>query len=186
MEEYMMKKISACILIAALMVLSMTGCKKDEALKILDRDHAVQVREDLKVFSDGDISAITERVFGQTSEKGSGDGIIADLFANADVEITSVDESSISYTIVSPDISDFFAVCADQLDAITTSEELGEAILKYAETAPEKEYTVTLLYVVEDGKIDISYDNADFINAMTGGLVEAYADLYDQYLEEMG
>ena len=49
-----------------------------------------------------------------------------------------------------------------------------------------KAYTVTLSYEVENGDIDVAYDDAEFINAMTGGLLDAYAALYEQYLEEMG
>lgn len=185
----MMKKLY-CVLIMTLLLLTVSGCSKDKggALKTLDKDQAVAVQHDLEVFSDGNISEITERVFGMGSDEVSADnssnGIIADLFANAEVRITSADESTISYTIVSPDISDFFTACADQLDSITTSEEMGQAILEYAKTAPMKEYTVTIPYsVVEDG-IDVSYNDPDFINAMTGGLLEAYFALYDQYLTE--
>lgn len=184
-----MKKLT-CVLIIALILLFISGCttEKDNALKVLDKEHAETVQNDLEMFSDGNISGITERVFGVASDEISADdsnnGIIADLFANAEVQIASADESSISYTIVSPDISDFFTVYADQLDSITTSEELGEAILEYAKTAPTKEYTVTVPYSVEEDDIDVAYDDPDFINAMTGGLLDAYTALYDLYLSE--
>ena len=184
-----MKKL-IILLALMIMLLSMPACTtdKDNTLKVLEKDHAVAVQNDLEVFSDGDISGITERIFGVASDEISADdsnnGIIADLFANAEVQIASADESTISYTIVSPDISDFFTVYAEQLDSITTSEELGEAILEYAKTAPTEEYTVTVPYSVEDDAIDVSYDDPDFINAMTGGLLDAYTALYDLYLSE--
>ena len=91
-----------------------------------------------------------------------------------------------TYSIVSPDISDFFTVCAEELDTVTTSEELGQAIMSYAETAPRKEYTVSVPYTISDTGIDVAYDTPEFINAMTGGLLEAYSALYDQYLSEEG
>ena len=184
-----MKKLGYA-LIMTLLVLSMVGCtiNKDSTPKGLDDDYAAVVQKDLEVFSAGDISEITERIFGSGSDEisteNSNNGIIADLFSNAEVQISSSDESTISYTIVSPDISDFFTAYADQLDSITTSEELGQAILEYAKTAPTKEYTVTVLYSVEDDDIDVAYDDPDFINAMTGGLLDAYTALYELYLSE--
>ena len=185
-----MKKKLWCVFMATLLMLSLPGCGRNNALKALDRKYAVIIKKDLEIFANGNSSEITERVFGVTSdeisESDSNNGIIADLFTNAQVQITAADESSISYMIVSPDISNFFTVYEDQLDSITTSEELGKAILEYAKTATEKVYTVTVQYVAKDGKIDVAYDNADFINAMTGGLLDAYVAVYNQYLEEMG
>ena len=167
-------------------MISVCGCTADtnNALTALDKDHSVVVQNDLEVFSDGDISKITERVFGSVPNETYEEGIIADLFANAEAQITSADESTITYTIVAPDISNFFRECAVQLDSITTSEELGQTILEYAKTSPTKEYTVTVPYFVEEDDIDVAYDDPDFINAMTGGLLDAYTALYDMYLSE--
>lgn len=184
-----MKKLNS-VLIVTLLMLFMVGCTTDKnsTLNVLDDEHAMVVQKDLEVFSDGDIAEITERIFGsnsgEISANESSNGIIADLFTNAEVQISSTDESTISYTIVSPDISDFFTAYADQVDSITTSEELGQAILDYANTAPTKEYTVTIPYSVEEGEIDIAYNDPTFINAMTGGLLDAYSALYDLYLSE--
>lgn len=186
----MMKKKLGYIFAVALLLLSMSGCatNTDKVLKTLEEDHASTVKSDIEVFSDGDISEITERVFGVTADEissdDSGKGIIAGLFANAEVQVVSADESTISYTIVSPDISNFFMTYAEQLDSITTSEELGQAILEYANTAPTKEYAVTVSYSIVEGSIAIAYDDSDFINAMTGGLLDAYFALYEQYLSE--
>jgi hypothetical protein len=187
----MVKKLT-CLLIMTLLLLSLFGCTsdKDDALTALDDDQAATVQEDLAAFSGGNISEITERVFGEGAGDGSfdnsSDGVIADLFAYADVKIVATDETTISYIIVSPDISDFFVVCADQLDSIMTSDELGQAIMEYAKAAPMKEYAVTISYSVVDDEININYSDPNFINAMTGGLLEAYSALYDQYLTEQG
>lgn len=164
------------------------GGEKNNAIKGLDDSSIAVIQEDLEVFSDGDISEITERVFGAASDNtSSGDsdnGIIAILFTNADVQVSSIEKDTITYTIVSPDISDFFQVKLAELQTITTTEELRQAIINYAKTAPQKEYTVTLPYTISDESgIDVAYNDPDFINAMTGGLIDAYADLYNQYLE---
>ena len=187
-----MKKGYVLLLLVAMLTLFIVGCSTDkgEPPKAGDNDYAKAIQSDLEVFSGGDISAITENVFGVASDEattdGAGNGVIADLFANAEVQITHTDESTISYTIASPDISDFFTAYADRLDSITTSEELGQAILEYAETAPMKEYTVTIPYSASEDGIDVSYNDPNFINAMTGGLLEAYSELYEQYLTEEG
>lgn len=187
-----MKKKWGCLILVVVLLLSMPGCSagKGNALTVLDKDHAAVVENDLEVFSKGNISEITQSVFGTTSDTApsddSGNGIISDLFANADTQVSSVDESTITYTIVSPDISDFFSTKAKELQEITTTEELRQALIDYAKTAPEKEYTVTLNYSISEAGIEVAYDDPEFINAMTGGLIDAYADLYDQYLEREG
>ena len=186
----MKKRILA--LLAVILVLSLAACsgKNSGPLKALDDEHAEKVTNDLEVFESGSISDISERIFhlpaDAYTEGTSSDGIIADLFTKAKAKVSAVDETTVTYTIVSPDISDFFTACADELDAITTSEELGQAILAYAETAPQKEYTVSVSYTITEESIDVAYDNPDFINAMTGGLLDAYSALYDQYLDEQG
>ena len=181
----MMKRI-VCILLAMLLLISVAACgtDMDEVAKTIGKNNAVSVRNDLEVFSKSDISGITDRIFGTVPNETSEEGIIADLFANAEAQIISADESTITYTIVSPDISNFFTEYANQLDSITTSEELGQAILEYAKTAPTKEYTVTVPYSVEEDDIVVAYNDPDFINAMTGGLLDAYSALYDLYLSE--
>ena len=173
-------------LLAIFLFVSVAACgtDKDEVSIAIGKHNAATVRNDLKVFSKGDISGITERVFGSVPNETSEEGIIVDLFANAEVQITSADESTITYTIVSPDISNFFTAYADQLDSITTSEELSQAILEYAKTAPTKEHIVTIPCSVEENDIDVAYDDPNFINAMTGGLLDAYSALYDMYLSE--
>ena len=180
------------LLFTVVLLLFTVGCSadKDEVSDVGNHNYAEEIQDDLELFSGGDISAITESVFGITSGEatadGSGSGIIADLFANADVQVATTDESSVTYTIVAPDLSDFFTVCAEEIDAVTTSEELGQVIMSYAEAAPRKEYTVSVPYTISDTGIDVAYDTPEFINAMTGGLLEAYSALYDQYLSEEG
>lgn len=187
-----MKKRITLLVFAVILLLSMVGCTVNEnsALNVLDDKHASEIQNNLETFASADISEITECIFGISSDELSDDdmtnGIIADLFANAEVSVSAVDESVVTYTIISPDISDFFQAKADELQTITTSEELGQALLKYAQTAPQKEYTVSLDYSTTDIGIEVAYDNPEFINAMTGGLLDAYLDLYDQYLAEEG
>lgn len=176
-------------LLAIVILFSMTACfgKKSGPMEALDNKHARSVTNDVKIFESGNISDITVCIFGENANVGdSTEGIIADLFSNADVEISDSDDASITYIITAPDISDFFTACADDLDAITTSEELAQAIQAYAEIAPQKEYIVSVPYTISDKDIDVSYDTPEFINAMTGGLLDAYFAVYDQYLSGEG
>lgn len=184
-----MKKIIISIFVVQMMLLFLTGCTKEKGLATgsLDGKYLDAVNADLKTFKNGDISEITECVFGvsgksDTSDEGQ-DGIIAALFANAKVDVSTVNESAITYEIVSPNISNFFQDKADELLEIATTDELRNLFLEYAKNAPEKSYTVQLSYSITESGIDIDYEDSDFINAMTGGLLDAYADLYEQYLE---
>lgn len=188
---------SAFIILVIAVVLSIgaVGCigmavfTDNRALNALNTSHRAIVENDLELFAAGDITEITQRVFGEgfdsTVSANSDKGIVADLFANAQVQVSSTDATTITYTIVSSDISDFFRAESEKLQTITTTEELRQALIDYADTAPEKEYTVVLPYTIsEEKEIEIEYDDPEFINAMTGGLLDAYADLYGQYLEE--
>lgn len=187
-----MKRTIVLLMLVTAILLSMAGCTTDKGNSTngLDKTQKAEVENDLEIFSDGNISEITTTIFGDSSDDvvtdDSSEGIIATLFANAEASVSATDESTITYTITAPDISDFFQAKEDELDAITTSEELGQAILEYAKTAPQKEYTVSLDYSTSETGIVVSYDDPEFINAMTGGLLDAYAALYEQYLEEEG
>lgn len=43
---------------------------------------------------------------------------------------------------------------------------------------------VVVPYIVENERIVIDYKNSDFINAITGGLLESYKQFYQIMLEE--
>lgn len=184
-----MKKTIISIFVVQMTLLFLTGCTKEKGLETgsLDGKYLDAVNADLQTFKSGNISEITECVFGvsdnsDTSDEGQ-NGIIADLFANAKVDVSTVDDSAITYEIASPDISNFFQDKADELLEVATTDELRNLLLEYAESTPERNYTVPLAYSITELGIDVEYDNPDFINAMTGGLLDAYADLYEKYLE---
>ena len=190
----MKKRWFVCIMLAMLCVFNMTGCATLLSFsKNIDQENVTtekltveSAEEDIEVFKGGDINDISAAIFDETEkiEANEENGVVAELFANADAQVTATDDTTITYTIVSPDISDFFQAYADELETIDTSEELGELLLEYSKKAPQKEYTVTLEYTVTEDGVEIAYNSPEFINAMTGGLLEAYSDIYNQYLEE--
>ena len=189
-----MKKMTIILLAVALM-LSMVACSskskvdtKPEAFKDLSTDQVEKLEDDLDAFNSGNIADITALVFPDatdtTTEADTQNGIIADLFANAEVDVIAVENDTITYTVTSPDLSNFFIEKYEELQLLSTSEELRQMLLEYAKTAPRKEYTVLLPCSGADTTLEIDYTSAEFINAMTGGLLDAYSALYDQYLTE--
>ena len=61
---------------------------------------------------------------------------------------------------------------------------------EYIGKAELKKVTVIIPYIVENEEIVIDYQNEEFIDAITGGLLSAYRQLYqdmiNEYMKEMG
>lgn len=172
-----------CMLVGSVLLILY---KKTSIQGVLGRKAVAVVQNDIEIFKSKNISDITAVVFRGMPEKADikPGGIIAPLFANAQVCVIEADETGITYEIVSPDISNFFITQASAVEKIQTEKELADMILNYASSAKEKTYTVTLQYQMEGDNIFISYNDPDFVNAMTGGLIEAYISLLDQSVQE--
>lgn len=146
-----------------------------------------QASEIVTAFSSNDINQIN-RLMGFVDESDTSfisgeDGILSDIFTKTDIEIDNVDNAMISYRISAPDMSGVFTDNLEQLSEMDESE-LEEYIKQYAQDAERVENTVTLEYTIEDEDIVIDYTSQDFVDAITGGLLQAYIDLYRQIIEE--
>lgn len=183
-----MKKLFSIIL--AFAVLSgLTGCgKQSKAVK-----ESAQAAAD--AFSGGDMTEINEIIFGtkglplddelsdvwEDTNK-SENGILEAVFECVTVKVKKTTDTSITYEIEAPDMSNVF----DDLPAGAEDmpqEELLQYIRDYAKNAGTTKSTVSLDYILIDGEPVVNYRDEAFINAVTGGLLEAYQTLYAEMIE---
>lgn len=182
-----MKKIFLIILMP-IVLLSFVGCGKQNELV----EESAQKTVD--AFANGDLKAINELVFGTEvidvddelteiweEDTPKQEGVLADIFNLVTVEVKKITKNTIEYKIEAPDMSNIFL----DIDAENLSEnEMAEQIRTCALNAKIKKTTVSLNYILVDGKPIINYQDADFINAVTGGLLDAYKTLYSEMMEE--
>ena len=186
----MIKKIVVIISIFTTLVCICMGCGKDTKIA---REHGQQIAD---IVESGDMEKINEFVFGYqeteadekiaaimgTTEKEE-DGILKEIFQNNTFEITEVSKDKIKYEIKAPDLTEVFERLGEA-DRGLSEEEFTEEVRKYIEQAKYKKRTVSVPYKVVDGEVIVNYRNEEFINAITGGLLENYQKFYRQMLEE--
>lgn len=190
-----MKRILLTILICVASV-SLVGCGSHiRAAKA----HAQEVSG---AFASNDMSTINKTILG-TNEQGIEDklsdmwepfgqtdeGILTYIFENVVLTVADVTKETITYDIEAPDMSHIIAdLKADS--SIMTEEDLLQYVRAYAENADTVKATVSVDYSFSNGELIVNYQNEPFINAITGGFLNAYISFYtemmDAYAEEVG
>ena len=99
------------------------------------------------------------------------------------VKVKKTTDSTIEYEIEAPDMSNVFIDMNTKADNIS-EDGLLDYIKSYAPNAETKETTVSLEYILVDDEPIVNYQDEEFINAVTGGLLDAYKNLYSEMLEE--
>ena len=105
------------------------------------------------------------------------------IFDLVTVKVKKTTDSTIEYEIEAPDMSKVF-VNMDTNTTNTSQDELLQYIKNYAQNAETKVATVSLEYILVDDEPIVNYQDEEFINAVTGGLLDAYKTLYSEMLEE--
>ncbi len=153
-----------------------------------------RINEDIEVLSSCDIKKINNVLFSEniveeefkkfieTPEPTATDGIMADIISLAEIELTAKTQTSVTFSVLSPDMSDFSDEILPLVDANTTEEELKELITDYAKNSEKVLSEVTLDYTVENGTVYINYNTPDFLNAITGNFATGYAEIYKEYI----
>lgn len=147
-------------------------------------------------FSDGDMATINKTIFGLNSlqldsklsdiwEESSETetGVLESVFEYVTLKLEKTTESVIEYEIKAPDMTNVF-VDIDMNTTNITETELLEYIRDYAKNAEVKTTTVSLEYILVDGEPFVNYRSETFINAVTGGLLDAYKELYSRMLDD--
>ena len=184
-----MKKIFLSILVCVILT-SLVGCgKQNEAVEI-----EAQVVAD--AFTDGDMETINKTIFGTNGveiddglsdiwgeDDQSQDGVLTYIFDLVTVKVKKTTDSTIEYEIEAPDMSKVFVDMNTDADNLS-EDELLDYIESYAQNAETKGTTASLEYILVDDTPIVNYQDEEFINAVTGGLLEAYKTLYSEMLKE--
>ncbi|MCR5781844.1 MAG: hypothetical protein K6G90_03810 [Clostridia bacterium] len=147
-------------------------------------------------FSSGDINAINELIFGTKGletdpdlseiwgeQPESKEGVLEYIFKETTVSVRETTDTTIVYDIEALDMTGVFSDPAAEANS-TSEEQLLQYIKDYADKTDKKTITVTMNYSTVDKEMVVNYRNHDFINAVTGGLLDAYQSLYEKMLDE--
>ena len=184
-----MKKTFLSVLVCVILT-SLVGCE--------EQNEAVETEAQVVVdaFTDGDMEIINKTIFGTNEvEIDDGlsdiwgkdaqfqDGVLTYIFDLVTVKVKKTTNSTIEYEIEAPDMSKVF-VDIDTNATNISQDELLQYIKKYAQNAETKDTTVSLEYILVDDETIVNYQDEEFVNAVTGGLLDAYKTLYSEMLGE--
>lgn len=181
-----MKRQFVFLLLAAFLMFLIAGCNSEK------KQVKELVEDDVQVWTSGDMNSINEMILGfnptdaefeMDPQTKSGEGFLGELFAKAEINLEKIQENEVLLEITAPDMSGFFREKKNELAKLTTEEEMRSAILDYAGKSEKVTRQVSLEYTNEDSIIRINYLDPDFLDAMTGGFVTAYAEVYREFME---
>lgn len=186
-----MKIESVMIIVSALVTVSLVGCGKgNEELKN-------SANEIVEAFNDSDMDLINSVIFNTSHlkvddelteyfpEKSDNSWLMSEIFSLDKVKVQKIDEKddSITYTIEAPDLSDIFLEISDDADNMT-EKEFERYVMNYIKEADKVTTTVSVNYSYDGKEYYINYQNEEFLDAITGGLLNAYQTLYQEMLDE--
>lgn len=172
-------------------VLGLSGCEKD------NKEVKDVAQENADIFMSGDMEEINSLIFGydewevdeevkdflgeetETQEN----GVVACILSRTTIKVKKVTDADITYDIEAPDLSGIF-LDTENVGEIS-EEEFKSYLQSYIEQAKIQKSTVTVSYKIEDGKVVADFKNEKFVNAITGGLLEAYQAFYQNMLTEL-
>lgn len=172
-------------------VLGMSGCEKNkEEVKDV-------AQKDADIFMSGDMEKINSLIFdydeweadeevkaflGEETETHES-GVVARILSESTIKVEKVTDLDITYSIEAPDLSGIFWDI-ENIGEIS-EEEFKSYLDNYIEQVQMKKSMVSVSYKKEDGKVVGDFKNEKFVNAITGGLLEAYQTFYQNMLTEL-
>ena len=186
-----MKRTLLLIVICVILV-TLVSCGKQKPEEHQEKLES-NAQEVVDAFAKSDITIINEIVF-QTKELETDDelkglwevpsddreGALENIFKHVTVRTTETTDSTIEYEIEAPNMINVFNNIKEDI----SESELLQHIKDYATNAETITTTVSVDYFLVDGKPIINYQDEKFINAVTGGLLEAYKTLYEDMMKE--
>lgn len=152
--------------------------------------------EIVNAFNNNDMSKINDIIFNNNSlsiddnigatfedneTKESNKGVLSIIFAETHLTLIRVENNKFVYEVEAPDMNGVF----DNISSIQTQDELIKHIEKYAKDAKHKKSEVSIEFIEKDDSFIADYKTEEFINAITGGLVNEYKGIFTQYMDEI-
>ena len=198
-ENYMKRRILLIILCATMVFLVSCGNKAPRKTREAVKADAQELTN---AFATADMETINKLIFKKELQKsqdfstegeldattGSQDGILKYIFPYVSVNVTGSTDTTVDYEIKSPDMLGVFDHIDGDVSTIT-EEELRQHIVDYVQTTQTMVTELTLNYELINGEPVVDFENEAFLNAVTGGLMDAYKTIYEammvEYLERV-
>lgn len=185
-----MKRVTYVVVLICIVAICCTGCVKN----------AEQVEEDaqnvIEAFSSGDMEQINAVIFNMQELKNDEElneilaeekvleeeGLLSAIFKQDKIILEKVHRDTIEYEIIAPDMSNFFQDLEKRQNKLTENE-LLEYAKDYLHASKKEKFVVNVPYEISEENVIINYQSEEFINAITGGLVDAYKQVYKESLK---
>lgn len=148
-----------------------------------------------EVFSSGDMESINHLVFGISGAEMDSEtkelleveepqgGVMEVIFSHTKVFANKVKKDTVEFSIIAPDMEKVFEELPEN-SLEFTEEDLLVYIKNYIDDTKAKKFLISVPYTVEGENVIIDYQNPEFLNAVSGGLFEAYKKLYFEALDK--
>lgn len=156
---------------------------KESAQKLADAFAAgdmLTINESIFGDNEFEIEEELSEVWGESVEAPK--GILEDILGKVVITVKKITKNKIEYQVTAPDMKNVFKEF-NMNEGDISKEELMEYIQHYVQNAGTKVTTVSLEYILVNDELIVNYQNEEFINAVTGGLLDAYKTLYSEMLE---
>lgn len=109
-------------------------------------------------------------------------GVIDKIIEQDSIKVKKIEKETIVYEITAPQLSGMFEEAMKEKDL--SSENFEKYIYDYIAAADKIKIEVKVPYTYENKVFEADYLTKDFINAITGNLIDAYQGLVQKMLEE--
>lgn len=168
----------------------------------VNKSTKADANEIVEAFEQHDINAINTMIFDITNldideelsdyftDMQEDSGILAQIFAVDTITVKKIDETNkeLVYEVKAPDLSGVFSDLSNDAVGMTESD-FEQYLSDYIQSADIITTSVSVSYTYDGKDFSANYKTPEFINAITGGLLNAYQSLYqemvNEYLQEM-
>lgn len=192
----MKKKQILAVVLACMLLLSLAGCGNNKT----DLNIEAGASEIVDAFAQSDINLINAVIFNTRtlnvdeelsdyfsdiqSDVQEESGILTQIFAVDTITVKKINETSneITYEVKAPDLSGTFSNLSDVTNL--TEADFEQYLLDYIQSADTVTTSVSVSYTYDGEVFFANYKTAEFVNAITGGLLDAYRSLYQEMVNE--
>lgn len=182
-----MRRITIFFSIALICTILFSGCGNEDIQK--------KAKQTVDAFDTTDYNAINKLIFGTEQhidsnldgifdvEDNDSDSILKHILKNVNLSVQSSSSEKVVFEVKAPNMENVFENFDYNIDDLQQSD-LSNYIIKYADKAEIKTFIAEVPVRQQEDSTVLDYKNSSFINAITGGLLDAYKQLYTSILEQ--
>lgn len=111
-------------------------------------------------------------------------GVISHILARDEVNLKKIKDEVLVYEISAPDLNYVLQDAEENIEGMT-QDNFGNFIFDYIDKAEIIKITVEVSYSYENGEFKADYNSEEFVNGLTGNLLESYQTLIQDVLDEL-